>query len=158
MTTETKNPAVITAAEFVADGYAAKVAAGDVIARGTTGERVTRIRASNDPDWELEAFYPDEISSKVWWGLTGDCPIDLEWLYPTDDATPATDELASLRAANARYRSALEAIKSAALNYSQDQQNNSDGSNMAFVVGRLSGLGFTGEIARAALAETELKS
>ena len=108
MTTETTKPSVITAAQFVADGYAAKVAAGDVIARGTTGERITRIRVSNDPDWKLEAFYPDEISSKVWWGLTGDCPIDLEWLYPTDDATPATDELASLRAANARYRAALE--------------------------------------------------
>lgn len=100
MTTETK-PSVITAAEFVADGYAAKIAAGECVVYDHDKDYVVGGKQMETLVWieycDNGNFHSYDPNSK----------FTVRWL----PATPASDELASLRAANARYQAALEAIE-----------------------------------------------
>lgn len=96
MTTETK-PSVITAAEFVADGYAAKIAAGECVVYDHDKDYVVGGKQMETLVWieycDNGNFHSYDPNSK----------FTVRWL----PATPASDELASLRAANARYRTAM---------------------------------------------------
>ncbi len=126
MTTETK-PSVITAAEFVADGYAAKIAAGECVVYDHDKDYVVGGKQMETLVWieycDNGNFHSYDPNSK----------FTVRWL----PATPASDELASLRAANARYRTAMIAAA--------DDLDNAYGEN-TMVAAR---------ILRAALAETE---
>lgn len=125
MTTETK-PSVITAAEFVADGYAAKIAAGECVVYDHDKDYVVGGKQMETLVWieycDNGNFHSYDPNSK----------FTVRWL----PATPASDELASLRAANARYRTAMIAAA--------DDLDNAYGEN-TMVAARI----------RAALAETE---
>lgn len=103
MTTETTKPSVITAAEFVKGKYAKLVADGkcEVYSGNAPIRDVVPFAAGGAAIFFADDYYDfNEFTEE-------ECVFDVRWLPP---ATPATDELASLRTANARYRAALEKL------------------------------------------------
>ncbi len=100
MTTDNAQPTVITAAEFVSGGYAQRVAAGECVVTNSSGLTIINVK--------LDAL-DDRIAAVSYVGGNFSYTdarnlLTVRWL-------PATDELASLRALVARYRSALERMK-----------------------------------------------
>lgn len=104
MTTDNAKPAVITAAQFVADGYAAKVAAGECVVRDDSKCIVLRVDPEEDGhDDHVLISYTDGLMVYSW-AYERDTKFTVHWL----PATPATaDEVTRLRAENARLREAL---------------------------------------------------
>lgn len=149
MTTDNAKPAVITAAEFVAGGYAERIAAGECVVRCPRGWGVESV-VLDEPVGMVSAFYHDGDYN---WYETGKLFV-VEWL----PATPATEaEVTRLRAENARlrekatrWRNALEVIVNNADTYqSSVKEPVSD-----YYRGVIDGRNATVHIARAALDAT----
>ncbi len=126
-------PTVITTAEFVSGGYAQRVAAGECVVIAL--------------DRQVENVRLEGVGYLVNWIPVDDNDFDPYDYFETDDAptmyvhwfpaTPATGELASLRAQVARYREAMIAAA--------DDLDNAYGDDVMVAA----------RILRAALAETE---
>ncbi len=146
MTPGNAQPTVITAAEFVSGGYAQRVAAGECVASFDGFDVDEVLPYTSFPGYKYAICYAGYERVVP---IQKDALISLYQVEP--NATPATDERASLRAQVARYRAALEAIVSSAIAYEESVRDpigevyrgNIDGRNAA------------ARIARDALAETE---
>lgn len=134
-------PTVITAAEFVSGGYAAKVAAGECVVIDQDKDFV--INATKTPSLVMIEYLSRTSSDFV--SLDPDEKLTVRWF-------PATDELASLRAQVARYRAALEAIVSSA--NAMETKSNRYPQNDALLHGAVA-WSSAARVARDALAETE---
>jgi len=142
-------PTVITAAEFVSGGYAQRVAAGECVVYALTF-KVQDVKAK--ANGYLVQWVPldnNDIDPCNYFGADTVPQLHIEWTAP---ATPATDELASLRALVARYRAALEAIVSSS--NAMYAKANRYPQNDALLQGAIA-WSSAARIARAALAETE---
>lgn len=141
-------PTVITAAEFVSGGYAQRVAAGECVVRTQWSDGKTRdivdVTVDLGPFDLLIVSCHDGSSFCV-------SPARKFEVFRTTAATPATDELASLRALAARYQAALALVASEVNELEYVTENNA-GQTWADYEGTVKS-SIRG--IRAALAETE---
>lgn len=107
MKNDNAKPAVITAAEFVAGGYAERIAAGECVVRYFADNEMISVAEPGELTVAngMTLFHFRKKGKLSAGAFLDDARFTVEWL----PATPSTDdEVTRLRAENARLRAALD--------------------------------------------------